>query len=342
MGKYNDLKRKAEYRPVPGREGGAPRAPVSLWRLLAESRPEAGLLLGATAALGVSTVAGLAMPALFGRIIDSLTLRPGPESADANRAALRLEIVALVAVSVANAAFSFLRGYLFAVAGERVVARLRRRLFAALMAQEVGFYDQSRVGELVSRLGGDTTMLKEAATSNVSMALRWGATVLGGTAYLFFVSWKLTLVMLTVVPAVAVTARLYGKYVKQLSKETRAALAEATEVAEESMAALRTVRAFANEPRQEAAYGAKVQRTLTLGIRAALAGGVFNGGTTGVTSLAFIAIVRRAVLCVLGWCLSRVAEDWFRVRVGVSYRMRARHQNGPGHALMSLLDATSP
>ena len=304
MGKFNDLKKKTEYRPVPGREGSH-REPVSLWRLLAESRPERWLLVGATAALAVSTVASLALPALFGRIIDSLTLR-SPD-ADANNAALRLEIAALVGASVANAGFSFLRGYLFAVAGERVVARLRRRLFQALMAQEVGFYDQSRVGELVSRLGGDTTMLKEAATSNVSMALRWGATVVGGTVYLFFVSWKLTLVMLTIVPAVAVTARLYGKYVKQLSKETRAALAEATEVAEESMAALRTVRAFANEPRQEAAYGAKVERTRALGVRAALAGGVFTGGTTGVTSLAFIAIVR---LGVWSWAACVAAAVW--------------------------------
>ena len=77
--------------------------------------------------------------------------------------------------------------------------------------QEVGFFDQARVGELISRLGGDTTVLKDAATSNISMALRWGATVIGGTAYLFFVSWKLTLVMLIIVPAVAVSARLYGK-----------------------------------------------------------------------------------------------------------------------------------
>jgi ABC-type multidrug transport system fused ATPase/permease subunit len=106
--------------------------------------------------------------------------------------------------------------------------------------QEIGFFDQARTGELISRLGGDTNVLKDAATSNISMGLRWCATVVGGVLYLLYVSWKLTLVMLAVVPAVAVSARLYGKYTKRLSKATRQALAEATEVAEESLSHIRT------------------------------------------------------------------------------------------------------
>ena len=311
MGKFKAAKND-DYRPVPGLNEAA-RAPVSLWRLLAESRNETWLLIGASFALFASTIASLAVPALFGRVIDSLTpttVTPSPPPEVASTA-LRLEIIALIAVSLANAAFSFLRGYLFAVAGERVVARLRQRVFASLMKQEVGFYDQTRVGELLSRLGGDTSLLKDAATSNISMALRWGATVVGGTAYLFFVSWRLTLVMLVIVPAVAVSARLYGKYVKALSKSVRQALAEATQVAEESMSAVRTVRAFANEPRQEAAYGEKVNATLVLGIRAALASGLFNGGTTGVTSLSFIAIVYYGGTLVLAGELSSGALTSF-------------------------------
>ena len=292
MGKYNLKLKRDEYTAVPGREAlgrGPTTEHVSAMRLFSESRPEACRLVAATCCLFVATLASLALPALFGRVIDSLTT-VGPDPT-ANRAALRDEILGLVAASLVSAVFSFFRGYLFAVAGERVVWRLRQKLFHSLMEQEVGFYDQSRVGELISRLGGDTTVLKDAATSNVAQALRWSATVVGGVAYLLFVSWKLTLVMLTIVPAIAVTARLYGKYIKNLSKQTRQALAEASQVAEESMSSIRPVRSFANEPKQEAEYKAKVDHTLALGIKAAVASGLFTGGTTGVTALGFIAIV---------------------------------------------------
>jgi ATP-binding cassette subfamily B protein len=154
--------------------------------------------------------------------------------------------------------------------------------------------------------------LKEAATSNIANALRQGATVIGGVAYLFVVSWKLTLIMLLIVPAVAVCARLYGRFAKKLSKETRTALAEASEVAEESMVRihtccllnaagfircyglqsnLRTVRSFAHEAAQEASYDVKINETQRLGVRSAIASGAFAGGMMAATSLSFVAII---------------------------------------------------
>lgn len=318
MGKYNLKVKRDEYVRVVGREAAgrsreeAQQEHVSMRRLLAESRPEAGTLALATLALFASAGANLAIPALFGRVIDSLT-RPADGGKAENEAALRVEVLLLVAVSLASAVTSYCRSYLFAVAGERVVARLRDRLFTAILHQgaphhartrdrlrhpliapslsEIGFFDQSKTGELISRLGGDTTVLKEAATSNISQALRWAATVIGGIAYLFAVSWKLTLVMLAIVPAVGIGARLYGRYVKRLSKDARQALAEASEVAEETLSNIRTVRSFANEARQEQLYQTKIAETLRLGIATSVAGGLFNGATTAITSLAFIAIV---------------------------------------------------
>ena len=103
----------------------------------------------------------------------------------------------------------------------------------------------------MSRLSSDTSVLKNTVTSNVSMGLRWAATVIGGILFLFFISWKLTLVMITIVPIVAIGAKYYGTYVRNLSKQTRRALAKATEVAEESISAIRTVRSFAQEPKRE-------------------------------------------------------------------------------------------
>lgn len=103
----------------------------------------------------------------------------------------------------------------------------------------------------MSRLSSDTSVLKQSVTSNISMGLRWSATVIGGVLFLFFMSWKLTLVMITVVPAVAWGAVYYGRYVRGLAKRTRRALAKATEVATESISSVRTVRSFAREEKRE-------------------------------------------------------------------------------------------
>jgi len=155
----------------------------------------------------------------------------------------------------------------------------------------VGFFDATKTGELISRLASDTAVLKDAVTVNISMGLRYAATVLGGIVYLFVLSWKLSLVMVAVVPAVAISAVVYGRYVRTLSKEQQKALADASEVAEESFAAIRTVRSFVAEPKQIAAYAASIDTTLVLGIRNAWASGVFVGVTSAVTSCAFIGIV---------------------------------------------------
>ncbi len=192
-----------------------------------------------------------------------------------------------------------------------MVARLRNRLFAAIMRQEVGFFDSNRkpefecpdkateqpppfcsgVGELLSRLGSDVTILKDTVTTNISIFLRSTATVLGGVAYLLVLNWRLALVLLAIVPLTAIGASVYGRYVRGLSKDTRKALAAATEVAEESIGAVRTVRAFANEPRQQAQYAVKIEESLQLGIKTAYAYGLFSGGMQGFTTLAFTGIV---------------------------------------------------
>ena len=84
----------------------------------------------------------------------------------------------LLAVFAVQGVFSALRSYLFTVAGERVVARLRRDLYSSLLRQEIAFFDEQRTGELTNRLAADTTVLQNAVTANLSMLLRFGLTPL--------------------------------------------------------------------------------------------------------------------------------------------------------------------
>jgi ABC-type multidrug transport system fused ATPase/permease subunit len=236
----------------------------------------------------LSTLAAAAIPSFFGRVIDALAT---PIAGFDQRQKLFSETRGLVAISVLNALFSFVRGYLFDLAGERVVARLRKRLFASLLAQETGFFDQAQTGDLVSRISGDTSILRDAVTGNISSSLRLSATIIGGIAYLFVLSWKLTLAVLAVVPAIALLARFYGAYTRELSKKTREAIAESTTVAEETLSSLRTVRSFANEPLQQLAFDTKIDASYSLGIKSALATALFSGLTSAAVAVAFVAVL---------------------------------------------------
>ena len=281
---------------------------LTLSRLLGEAKPERKTIAAATVCLFFSAICSLSVPALFGRIIDSIAQPDKPGA----REELQKNVIALVSVAMLGAAFTFgrqcvkgersraaclqvlvvvysrwctrARGVCLAVqiplrrrggaccgtvaqeaiprdhaAGGGVLRRHPVRLLAmeefaiarGCAAHEPDGCCTSRTGELVSRLSSDTSVLKQSVTSNISMGLRWSATVIGGVLFLFFMSWKLTLVMITVVPAVAWGAVYYGRYVRGLAKRTRRALAKATEVATESISSVRTVRSFAREEKRE-------------------------------------------------------------------------------------------
>ncbi len=257
--------------------------PASLGRILALARPQLPLLTVATLALVISGGLTLVYPQAVRWMVDAV-------AEEGDLSALNQAAVVLVVLFAVQAVFSMLRAWLFTVAGERVVARLRQDLYGAILGQDIGFFDQARTGELTNRLASDTTVLQNTVTVNVSMALRYGMGAVGGVALLVWMSPRLALVALAVVPVVAIAASLYGRVIRRLSREVQDALAASTEVAEETFAGVRTVRAFAREPQEEARYGAAVDRSYRLAARRALAYGSFQGlaGFAGYGAIALV------------------------------------------------------
>ncbi|KAH8482522.1 hypothetical protein H0E87_029824 [Populus deltoides] len=184
-----------------------------------------------------------------------------------------------------------LRAWLFSSTSERVVARLRSNLFAHLINQEVAFFDVTKTGEFLSRLSKDTQIIKNAATTNLSEALRNVSTALNGLGFMFATSWKLTLLSLAVVPAISVAVRQFGRFLRELSHKTQAAAAASASIAEESFSAIRTVRSFAQERYDISRYSEKVDETLKLGLKQAKVVGLFLGGLNAASTLSVIVVV---------------------------------------------------
>ncbi|KAJ2928652.1 hypothetical protein H1R20_g8473, partial [Candolleomyces eurysporus] len=176
--------------------------------------------------------------------------------------------------AVANAG----RSMLMRLAGQRIVARLRERMYGAALRQEVEFVEKGE-GDVISRLSADTSIVGESVTQNLSDGLRAIVMSSVGLGAMIWVSPTLTMLMMAVVPPVSLGAVVYGRYIKKLSNQTQEAVGEMTKIATESLSALRTVQAFNAIPQEEARFHQKVTNVLTLARKEAIASGIFFGGT---------------------------------------------------------------
>ncbi|MDG1478747.1 MAG: ABC transporter transmembrane domain-containing protein [Myxococcota bacterium] len=239
-----------------------PRRAVDLKRLLSLARPEARPLVIGTLALAIGSVMTLLYPMVIQQLIDGIEAGGGKELV--TRGALML-----VGLFSAGAFFGAIRAWLFTVSGERIVASLRTQLYRSIISQEIAFFDERRTGELTNRLASDTTVLQNTVTVNVSMLLRFTIMAIGAIGFLFYTSWKLTLLTLTVVPVVAISGGFFGRKMRAISRNFQDALAESTVVAEETIAGVRTVRAFAREEQEIARYSEAVEASFAIAKRRA-------------------------------------------------------------------------
>jgi ABC transporter fused permease/ATP-binding protein len=252
---------------------------VTVRRIMSLARPQARRIMGGIVFLLIASGLMMVYPKAIGDIIDQ-AIKAG-DRAQIDNIALTMGVV-FVLQGVAMA----LRFYLFTTAGERVVTQLRQDLFASLMSQEVGFFDERKTGELTNRLASDTTVLQNAVSVNISMGLRNAAQAAGGIVLLLYTSPVLTGLMLAIVPTVAIGAVVYGRKVRGLSQQTQDALAAANEVAEESLSGIRTVRSFAAERHEVERYRTATERAYDIARRRVSQSSIFMAAASSASYLA--------------------------------------------------------
>ncbi|XP_046288010.1 ATP-binding cassette sub-family B member 10, mitochondrial isoform X3 [Marmota monax] len=267
---------------------GPPASPGEDWRsrpavagrsearkLLGLVRPERGRLAAAVGFLAVSSVVTMSAPFFLGKVIDVIYASPTMDSS----ASLTDLCLGLTCVFLCGAAANAVRVYLMQSSGQRIVNRLRTSLFSSVLRQDVAFFDKTRTGELINRLSSDTALLGRSVTENLSDGLRAGAQASVGIGMMFFVSPALATFVLSVVPPMSILAVAYGRYLRNLSKATQDSLAQATQLAEECIGNIRTVRAFGKEVAEVEKYSHRVDHVMQLARKEAFARAGFFGAT---------------------------------------------------------------
>jgi subfamily B ATP-binding cassette protein MsbA len=222
-------------------------------------RPFALALVG----LLISTAIGLAFPLIIAGIT-ALVVEGG------DPAALDRLILVLIGLFAIQAVGSFLQTYLLGVVGERVVAQLRGELFGRLMTLSLDFYAQRRVGELVSRLSSDVTLVRTMLTQTITSLLSAVIGLVGSIVILFTLSPTLLLVVLLLAPALIAVAVVFGRPLQRVSGEVQDTIARSTTTAEEALSGIRVVKSYVREEWELERYDADLRTVVATGSRLAL------------------------------------------------------------------------
>ncbi len=223
-------------------------------------RPYRGRVAAAGVALTVAAATVLAMGMGLRRLVDE-----GFSSGNADL--LDQAVLVLFGVIVLLAAASYARFYLVSWLGERVVADIRRAVYARVIALSPAYFEVTRTGEILSRLTTDTSILQLVIGTSASFALRNTLLLIGGLALLVVTSAKLTGLVVLVVPLVLVPILFFGRKVRGLSRASQDRVADVGAYAEESLGAIRTVQAFGHEGIDRERFGARVESAFATAVR---------------------------------------------------------------------------
>ena len=171
--------------------------------------------------------------------------------------------------------FSFMRVYLLTAVGERSLADMRKDVYSKLLTMPMSFFTEKRVGELSNRISSDLSQIQDAISFTLAEFLRGVFTLIIGLFFIFWISPKLALVMLSVVPLLAIVAVVFGKQIRKMSRKTQDQLADSGTIVQETFHGISIVKAFTSEWHEITRYVKSLSAVVTTAITNARYRGAF-------------------------------------------------------------------
>lgn len=233
-------------------------------------KPYQGKFIAGLVFICLSSVSTMAFPYLLKQLIDS-----AQGTVDTLISGTNGILLMIVLVLVLQMIFSFMRIYLFSIAGENALADLRKDVFKRIITMPMDFFGTRRVGELSSRLSADLSQIQDAVTVLLAEVLRGLLTLLIGIGLIFYISTKLTLLMLAVIPVIVVIGVVFGRQIRKLSRKSQDELANSNTIVQESFQGISNVKAFSNEWYEIDRYQRSLRNVVSIAIRSGQARGLF-------------------------------------------------------------------
>ncbi len=217
--------------------------------------PHKAWAFAALGALLLGSAMSLTMPVMFRWLIDSGFL--AGENPEGLNSAFGYLLVLVFVLAMASA----VRFYLVTTLGERISADLRNRVYSHLLVQRPEFFETLKVGEVLSRLTADTTLIQTLIGSSLSFFLRNSLTTLGGLVMLLLTSPLLSGAVLLLVVVVMVPVVILARRVRKLSRASQDKLADSSAIAQEVLNQITTVQAFNQEHTEASKFTTSSEQT---------------------------------------------------------------------------------
>lgn len=177
--------------------------------------------------------------------------------------------VILGIVLLIQAVLSFFRIYLFEYVAQHAMSSIRRALYEKIITLPIQFFEENRVGNLTSRISSDVSQLQDALTNQLAFFVRQLVLPIVCIPFIFAISVKLTLIILTLLPVLVIAAVVFGKFIRNISRKAQDELAESNTIVEETFQAADVVKAFTNEAYETRRYSKISISVATIGMYAA-------------------------------------------------------------------------
>ena len=296
------------------KEGKPPRSTLfkDLLKLIKLAKPESKLIMFALLCLAISSATTMSLPLIIGKIID--TAKPlDDEDEKAEKSSKSEEdekklifglpptqfYSALAIIFVVGSSANFGRIYLLRTVGEKLVARLRSRLFSKILAQDAYFFDIGptklgmKTGDLISRIASDTQIISKSLSMNINDGMRSIISGVVGVSMMCYVSWKLTLCMSLLFPPLIAMSFFYGRRIKALSRLIQENIGALTKVTEEKLNGVKVIQSFAQQQSVVHGYNKEIKNIFNSSLKEGKLSGIYfsvNGFLGNITMIGLLVI----------------------------------------------------
>ena len=187
---------------------------------------------------------------------------------DDKLAILKFAAVAVLVIAAIGAICSYTEKYLTTSVGQWVMHDLRRTLYFHIQRLSLSFHDQSRTGDLISRVTSDIDTLQSFITSGLLGALANSLTLVGMVGVMFYLNWRFTLIALSVAPVLFLVVFVYTRRIKKASREVRKKEGEIVSIVQEVLSSIHVVKAFAREDYEQRRLEEQSLESVEIALRA--------------------------------------------------------------------------
>jgi len=221
-------------------------------KILRYAKPYTKSIVFAFLCLVLTSVITLILPLIVRNMINAVVVQNNAEALNS----LTFDLVVIITFQMV---FGVITNYILGFVGNRITADFRLEFFSHIQNLSLAFFQGRRVGELLSRMGNDITVIQKALISIPVAVLRQTITLIGGLAIILYLNWKLTGLILLILPPLMLFARVFGRQLKDLSAQVQDRLAQAVVVLEEMVSSIKVVKSYTREPYEQKRFESGIE-----------------------------------------------------------------------------------